>query len=251
MRRTPSVDYFFGVSLWFFCGILASLSYVFVARIPHCFDDLTLSVNVFGRPARRFLRRDTVLRGHLLKQNHLAFIFSFLASSGLTSLCRVLAILCSLLAGKSHSLVLSPGHISFCFCFEGDIRVSLLPFRFEIFCASVICAPRLHPFVSFAGCIVFGIRLGTLEHDGISANQRTSQRLHVGVCFDLAQRKLVHARESFLHHSDDRVLVQTILDPTWRIVSKGVPGGVEQSGRRAKLCLRRRQVVPDRHICRD
>ena len=47
------------------------------------------------------------------------------------------------------------------------------------------------------------------------------EQLYVG--FYLAQRKLVHARESFQHHSDDRVdlLVQTILDPTRRVLSKG------------------------------
>ena len=87
----------------------------------------------------------------------------------------------STLTGKSHSLVLSPGHISFCFYCEGDIPVSLLPFRFEVFCAFVVCAPQLHPFVSFAGCVVFGIRPSTLKHDGILVNQRTSQSLHVGV----------------------------------------------------------------------
>ena len=58
----------------------------------------------------------------------------------------------------------------------------------------------------------------------------------------------MHARESFLHHSDDRV---DLLVQTWRVQSKGVPGGVGKSGRRTKLCLRRRQVVPYRHSHRN
>ena len=46
----------------------------------------------------------------------------------------------------------------------------------------------------------------------------------------MAQRKLVHARESSQHHADDRVdlLAQTILDPTRRILSKKVLGRVEK-----------------------
>ena len=108
--------------------------------------------------------------------------YPFPISFGLSSLCRVLAILCSLLAGKSHSLVLSPAHNSFCFCCEGDIRVSFLPFRIEVFCASVICAPRLHPlvFLRRVRCI-----RDTPEHTQnmmeSPGNQRTSQCLHVGV----------------------------------------------------------------------
>ena len=38
-----------------------------------------------------------------------------------------------------------------------------------------------HPFVSFAGCVVFGIRLSTLKLGAVSGNQRASQSLHVGV----------------------------------------------------------------------
>ena len=41
--------------------------------------------------------------------------------------------------------------------------------------------PSTSPVVSFAGCVVFGIRLSTLEHSGVSGNQYTSQSQHVGV----------------------------------------------------------------------
>ena len=84
---------------------------------------------------------------------------------------------------------------------------------------------------------MFGISLISLKHDGISGNQRTSQSLHVGVengsnnfsvAYHRVQQKLVFACKSFQHHSDDRVdlMVLTILDPTRRIFSKGVPGRV-------------------------
>ena len=38
LRRKPCVGYFFNVLPRFSCGILASLSHVFVALIPHCLD---------------------------------------------------------------------------------------------------------------------------------------------------------------------------------------------------------------------
>ena len=117
-----------------------------------------------------------------MKQNLIAFIALFVIVLILaSSVCVALAILCSLLAGKSHSLVLNPGHISFCFYCEGDIPLLLPSFRFEVFGVFVVCAPQLHPFVAFALCVVFGMHLSTLKHDGILVNQRTSQSLHVGV----------------------------------------------------------------------
>ena len=92
-------------------------------------------------------------------------------------------------------------HTSIFYC-ENCVSVLSLSFRTLTLRAIEVCDPESHPVVSF-GRIKFGLRLGTLKHDGVlvvsthltvSARRGRERFEQLSVVFYLAQRKLhIHA----------------------------------------------------------